>query len=114
MICLYITYMNCVYSDAWRRVEIRCGGKEEKSVWKSLGMLIYRATLLLSQSACVLAHVQDQKSLGSATLLLSPSSHGAILEVSMRGYSTPVLKFTRGMCHWHTCTLGQERSGSIY
>ena len=30
-----------------------CEGKEEKVVWKSLGMLIYGATLLLSQSACV-------------------------------------------------------------
>ena len=30
-----------------------CEGKEEKVVWKSLGMLIYRATLLLSQSARV-------------------------------------------------------------
>ena len=30
---------------------MRCGGKEEKSVQKSLGMVIYAATLLLSQSA---------------------------------------------------------------
>ena len=30
-----------------------CEGKEEKVVWKSLGMLIYRATLLLSQCARV-------------------------------------------------------------
>ena len=93
---------------------MRCGGKEEKSVRKSPGMLIYGATPLLSQSARVLAHVQDRKSPGSATPLLSPSSHSAISEVSGWGYSAPVLKLTRGMCCWHTCTLGQERSGSVY
>ena len=56
---------------------MRCGGKEEKSVQKSLGMLIYGATLLLSQSARVLAHVQDRKSPCRATPLLSSSSHVA-------------------------------------
>ena len=56
---------------------MRCGGKEEKVVRKSPGMLIYGATPLLSQSARVLAHVQDRKSPCRATPLLSSSSHVA-------------------------------------
>ena len=37
----------------WRRVEMRCGGKKEKVARKSLSVLIYGATLLLSQRARV-------------------------------------------------------------
>ena len=57
---LHYIQKECLQCSGGDACVMWCGGKDERSVWKSLDMVIYGATLLLSQRA----HVQPTRKLG--------------------------------------------------